>query len=214
MFSHTQENTWYAFAQAQEVALSLPPEEMARIQKYTRKEVELLPSRGTSPNDPEYWNVRLDAAFVLHIHHNPIQRHEGAFALGAFTYGDELERDAAVKNLRYSMRYDESIVVRHEAIEALGSPYTFCTRSISAAADMCKINLLWPDYSDVVATAKESFTNILAWLKNDKRHVAIVRELETWWALPRLTIPKSILTGSREEAWLMYMQYRKQKEKK
>ncbi len=162
MLSYTQENTWYAFARAREIAFQLPEKEKRRIEKYTRKDVERLLYAQTKPGSNPYWRARFDAAFILHIHTNPIVRHEGAFALGAFTYKDESERDTAVKNLRFLMRSDPSPTVRHEAIEALGSSNTFCMRSISAAADMCKINYLWPDFKDIVVTAQESFTNILA----------------------------------------------------
>ena len=193
------------FANIQQEWKKLPKKEKKRIQSYTRKEVEQLPASSAALGSSEYWHVRLDAAFVLHYHHNPIQRHEAAFALGAFTYRDELEKSLAVKHLRYTMRYDPSIVARHEAIEALGSPNTFCILSVSAAADMTKINYLWPDYKDVQATAEETFDNIITWLKKMK-YDDVVQELLQWKRLPRLHIPEGILTGDLNEARHIYQQ--------
>lgn len=197
----------YLFATAREYWHQLPAEEHARIQTYTRKEIEELPACAAPQGSKEYWRLRIDAALSLHYHQNPIQRHEAAFALGAFQYQDLFERDAAVKNLREAMRFDTSPTVRHKAIEALGSSNTFCTRSMSAAADMCKINHLWPDYHDVTATVEESFTNILNWLKTRPNSAETVRELEAWKRLPHLQLPQGMLTGSLDEAWSTYAQY-------
>ena len=193
------------FSNARENGVKLPVKEKKRLQGYTREEVEELATSNDSPRSERYWQVRVDAALLLHHHTIPIQRHEAAFTLGAFHYQNDLEKYFAVRHLRHAMRNDPSPVARHEAIEALGSSNILCIASIGAAADMTKINRFWPDYKDVQATTEESLNNILGWLKA-RGHKKAVHELQQWRNLPRLQMPAGTLTGDLNEALHIYQE--------
>ena len=103
----------------------------------------------------QYWKTLTDAARILYYHSNQIQRHEAAFVLGQFPYRSEVEQVSAIYFLRKAMRYDPSIVARHEMTEALGE--TFCVASIGAAADLAKILAFKLDHDDILKTAEEAF---------------------------------------------------------
>lgn len=154
------------------------------VQDYTRKGVDKLLERSS---DADFrWKALTDSVLVLHLHKNPIVRHEAAFVLGQFDYQQDLERAVAVRNLRFCMREDPAIVPRHEAIEALGESKTFCSYSVGAAADLLKINRFWPDYLDVQATVDEAYSNIKEWLKSQAKFQRVVEELTVWEAISKI----------------------------
>ncbi|MEK6890413.1 MAG: HEAT repeat domain-containing protein [Nanoarchaeota archaeon] len=173
-----------SFISARRLSCELPNTDFTWIQKYTRKGVDKLLERSS---DIDFrWKALTDTVLVLHLHKNPIVRHEAAFVLGQFDYQQDLERAVAVRNLRFCMREDPAIVPRHEAIEALGESKTFCSYSVGAAADLLKINRFWPDYLDVQATVDEAYSNIKEWLKSRPEFKKVVEELNTWESIAKM----------------------------
>ena len=61
--------------------------------------------------DPDTWK---DLQYILHAHPNPVTRHEACFVAG------ELKIEDLIPGLKEAAIGEKSLVVRHEAIEALG----------------------------------------------------------------------------------------------
>jgi len=133
-----------------------------------------------------YFRTLTEAAEILFHHTDPIVRHEAAFVLGEIRYRNDIDRTVAIRSLRLAWRQDPSIVAKHEVIEALGG---MCgNAAIGAAADMATILYFSSHYPagqhrfhpDVVATAREAYSNLVGYLRKRKGCEEIVRELEAW----------------------------------
>lgn len=86
---------------------------------------------------------------VLRADPNPIVRHEAAFVLGRLKDCGQIGGDVAVSALCIAACEDPSLVVRHEAVEALA-----CFEHDEASSVL--VNLLYHDHSDIRATASIS----------------------------------------------------------
>jgi len=135
-----------------EVVPGLPPissEQYKKISKYTWQEVNPVTFR-----DSETWPILKD---ILLYHPNPIVRHEASYIIGDFNIHD------LVPALIESVKYDPSIVAKHESAEALGfikgdaavSAYNFLNTLLKD-----KNRTIFSDpliyHEDVIVTAKEA----------------------------------------------------------
>lgn len=151
--------------------------EQKRISRYTRRGVSAMLRRNLR-DDRAYWGTLTEGAEILFYHPDPIVRHEAAFVLGEVCYRSDLERTVAIRDLRWALRQDPSIVAKHEIAEALGT--MFGIGAVGAAADMAKI-LIFPHlhHPDVVATAREAYGNLVGYLER-RGYTQAVRELGEW----------------------------------
>lgn len=85
-------------------------------------------------------------ASVLACDSNPVVRHEAAFVLGRLFRRQRIRGNFALPALCESAAFDQSVVVRHEAVEALAA------FPLQQARDALRKALLDPS-PDVVATA-------------------------------------------------------------
>ena len=150
--------------------------EREKISRYKTKDVSAL-LRQNINSDNSYWRILTQATYILFHHPNPISRHESAFVLGELKYRCGVDQVTSISNLRLVVRRDSSMVVKHEAAEALGEIH--CIASIGAAADLAKIIAFHKYHEDVVATAKGSLDMIIDYLKK-KGYNSTVNELREW----------------------------------
>jgi hypothetical protein len=167
----------YSLETMSRASYEIQPEEMERISRYTRRGVNAMLRRDLT-SEHAYWRTLTEAVQVLYHHPDPIVRHESAFVLSDFPYRRDLEKVTAVRRLRLAVRLDPSVVVQHEALEALGE--IFCIASVGAAADAAKI-IGFPQrhHPDVIATARETLDSLLGYLRREGYRSA-VRTIRQW----------------------------------
>ena len=113
-------------------------------------------------------SVEAFAVEVLLKESNPIVRHEAAFVLGELRERGRIADDIGAAALRHAAEFDQSVVVRHEAAEAI---YCFQGDMI----DETLRRLLNDTNEDVRLTASMS----LSWRERWKRHADTIELLRS-----------------------------------
>lgn len=169
----------YSFATFDGMRRGISEEHLNLILPYTRKDVSAMLQRDFS-DIQTYWKTLTEAGQILLYHPNNIVAHEAAFVFAYFPYpAANVEKNVAIKTLRYALRFRPSVVVKHEAAEAMGEVIDIA--SVGAAADLAKILAFpAPHHADVVQTAEEAFGHIVKYLRAKAGMEKTIEELVRW----------------------------------